>query len=197
MVTLPAKVLGRRAPWEALPDDELVERARGGDAWAQEVLFRRCAPEVARTVERILGRTDDADDVVQETFVIALDELEDLRDPRAFRGWLLQIAVRRTHRRFRRRKLMRALGLDRSAPDRTFAMMAAPGLGPDARAELALIDARIGKLPVSLRTAWVLRRVDGRPLAEVAVACGCSLATAKRWIAKAEDALGVSGGPDE
>ena len=104
---------------------------------------------------------------------------------------MLQIAVRKTHRRFRRRKLLRLLGLDRGASDRALESLATPGLGPDARAELALIEARRDRLPLHLRTAWTLRFVDGRSLGEVALACDCSLATAKRWIAKARDEIGV------
>lgn len=188
-----AKLLRRE---DAVSDEDLVIRAVDGDHWAEDVLFRRFAPEIARTVERLLGSSADADDIVQETFLAALDELSDLRDPRAFRGWVLQIAVRKTHRRFRRRKLMRLLGLDRSVPDRTLELIAAPGLDADQRAELALIDARLSRLPIQLRTAWTLRYVDGRPLGEVALACSCSLATAKRWIAKAQQQIGRNGGSD-
>lgn len=190
----------RAADWDSIPDDELVVRAQSGDPRAEEALFRRCAPAVGRTVERLLGSTSDADDLVQDTFLAAFDELADLRDPRAFRGWILQIAVRKAHRRFRRRKLMRALGLDRSEPPEVLGRLAAPGLDPDARAQLALLDARLAHVPLAQRTAWLLRRVEGRPLAEVAQACGCSLATAKRWITRAEATLGLdadTGGTDE
>lgn len=195
-----AQVLGRASSWGDVSDEELVLRALERDRWAEEVLFRRHAPDIARTVGRLLGNTGDVDDVVQDTFLAALDELHSLRDPRALRSWLLQIAVRKVHRRFRRRRILRVLGLDRGADDRCLEALAAPGLDSDRRAQLVLLDQRLQRLSLRLRTAWMLRYVDGRSLPEVAVACGCSLATAKRLLSHARAELGVdlaSGGADE
>ena len=89
----------------------------------------------------------------------------------------------------RRGRLMRVLGLDRGADDATLATLAAPGTNADQRAELALIDRALGNVSANVRIAWMLRLVEGLELAEVASACGCSLATVKRRIAAAEDAV--------
>ncbi|MCC7381505.1 MAG: RNA polymerase sigma factor [Deltaproteobacteria bacterium] len=194
------RVLGRAAPWGNVADEELVQRALEGDRWAEEVLFRRHAPEVAATAARLLGNRADAEDVVQDTFVAALDELSRLRDPRAVRAWLLRIAIRKVHRRFRRRRILRALGLDRGAGDGLLESLAADEVGAEGKAELALLDRRLAALPLALRTAWMLRHVDGRALGEIAVACDCSLATVKRRIARAQEAIGIQldgGGADE
>ena len=63
------------------------------------------------------------------------------------------------------------------------AALAAPTLRPDDRAELALADRVLRGMPADRRIAWMLRRVEGLALAEVAATCACSLATAKRRIA--------------
>jgi len=81
---------------------------------------------------------------------------------------------------------VRFLGLDRGSDDATLAALAAPALRADDRAELALVDRLLRRMPANLRVAWMLRRVEGLPLAEVASACACSLATAKRRVAAAD-----------
>jgi RNA polymerase sigma-70 factor (ECF subfamily) len=180
-----ARVLPLRKD-EPIGDAELVSRARAGDRWAEEALFRRHFGAVVGTVARLLGDPHEAEDVVQDTFAAALAELGDLREPGAFRGWLLQIAVRKVHRRFRRRKLLRVLGLDAGEPEGGLAELAADGLSPEQRAELVLLDRALGALAASDRVAWTLRYVEGMRLEDVALGCGCSLATAKRRIAAAD-----------
>src|SRR5690348_10028801 len=74
-------------------DGELVRRARRGDRWAEEALYHRHVRSVTRVVMRILARSNEAEDVVQDAFVIALRDVRDLRDVDSFGEWLLSIAV--------------------------------------------------------------------------------------------------------
>jgi len=171
---------------EALSDGELVARALAGDRWGHEVIYRRHVSYLLGMVVRMLGRRDDAEEIVQDTFVTAFDQLATLRDPGALRGWLGQIAVSFVRRRLRKLKLLRLLGLDRGCDDATLEELAAPSLAVEARVELGLIDRELGRMSASLRIAWVLRKVDGLELTEVATMTGCSLATAKRRIAAAD-----------
>src|SRR3974390_1709732 len=86
----------------AEPDDvELVRRARAGDAWGHEAIYRRYVQRVAGVARRLLRDGAEVDDVVQETFLIAFQKIDALAEPGALRGWLTQIAVSRVHRRFR------------------------------------------------------------------------------------------------
>jgi RNA polymerase sigma-70 factor, ECF subfamily len=167
-------------------DAELVERALAGDGWAEEMIYRRHVGTVASAARRLLRDPSEAADVVQETFLIAFEKLPTLGEPAALRGWLARIAVSRVHRRWRWRriKLWGAAAEEESLLD-----VAAPGLSPAERAELALIDERLGELPVKLRVPWVLRHVVGYSLDEVATACACSLASVKRYLERAESEI--------
>lgn len=173
-------------PDEELSDAQLVAAALAGKRWAEELLYRRHVPAVSQTIATLLGRMSDCEDVVQDTFVEALSELGALREPAAFRGWLLRIAVNKCHRRFRKRKLLRALGLDRGTDDVTLERLAAPSLSAEHRAELARIDAALQPLPERERSAWILRHVHGHELTEVAELSGVSLATVKRLLMRAQ-----------
>jgi RNA polymerase sigma-70 factor, ECF subfamily len=171
---------------EALGDEELVRRALTGDRWGREMLYRRHAGSLLAMTVRLLANRGEAEEIVQDTFVTAFEQLGSLREPGAVRAWLGQIAVNLVRRRFRRARLTRFLGLDRGADDATLETLADPGVSSDQRAELALVDRLLRGMKPALRLAWMLRRVEGLELGEVALLCGCSLATAKRRIAEAE-----------
>lgn len=174
-------------PASSFQDDaELVRRAQNGDKWAEEALYRRHVRAVTNAVTRLLGRTGDADDVIQDTFLRALERIDDLRDGVAFRAWIQRIAVTLCHRRFRRRKLLRAFGLDRGDDDATLAAHALEGSRPDLAAELREIDRALEGLSVASRSAWILHRVEGWTLEETADALSVSLATAKRRLSEAD-----------
>ena len=181
MTTLPRRVAAVVALPIGEPDDaELVTRARGGDAWAHEAIYRRHVQRIARVGQRLLRNSAEVDDVVQETFLIAFEQLHELAQPAALRGWLTRIAISRVHRRFRWWRWWA------TAEVALLESQVSEEAGPDQRAELALIDRALGRLSLKLRMAWVLRRVLGDSLDEVAEACACSLATAKRRIAEAD-----------
>jgi RNA polymerase sigma-70 factor (ECF subfamily) len=180
------RVQPARPPRATADDAALVERAKQRDATAEELLYRTHADAVAGLAVRLLGRTTEAEDVVQDAFISALSRLHQLRDGQLFRAWLLRITVHQVHRRFRRRKLLRALGLDRGEADATLAALAQPGLTVEQRAELAALDRVLDRLPSRERVAWVLRHVEGHELTDIARACDASLATIKRWLAKAD-----------
>src|SRR5260370_35614403 len=77
-----------------IEDAELVQQARGGDRWAEEVLYHRHVSYIMGMVVRCLGDQNDAEDVVQDTFAIGLDRLGPLRQPEAGRSELPPIATR-------------------------------------------------------------------------------------------------------
>jgi RNA polymerase sigma-70 factor (ECF subfamily) len=185
-MALPGKHVSLLPAADALGDGELVARSLGGDRWSRDVLYRRHAHYLLAISTRLLSSRSDGEEVVQDAFVVGFGQLGTLRDPTAFRPWLARIAVSLVRRRLRRGRLLRFLGLDRGLDDATLAVLAAPTLRPDDRAELALVDRLLDGMRTDLRIAWMLRRVEGLSLAEVASACGCSIATAKRRVAAAD-----------
>jgi len=170
-------------------DAELVGRCLDGDRWAEEALYRKHVHRVSAVVARMLRHGPDVEDVVQDTFVQALGRLDTLRDPEKLERWLIRLAVNRVKKRFRRRRLRRLLGLERSFDDERLALQARTGASQEARAELALLDRALDHVAPADRICWVLRRVEEYPMAEVVALAGCSLATAKRRIKRADEAI--------
>lgn len=86
------------------PEPAVVVAARGGDQQALDRLVAECLPLVYNIVGRALDGNDDVDDVVQETLLRVVRGLGELRDPTAFRSWLVAIAVRQVRDREQARK---------------------------------------------------------------------------------------------
>jgi len=172
-------------------DETLVVRARGNDASATnafEQLYRRHAGTALNLAVRIQGSTADVEDIVHDAFVRAHGRLGELREPAAFRSWLGSIVVRLVRSRLRRRRLVAMLGLASAEPVDLDAV-ADPGVDPESRVLLAQVYALLQTLPADERIAWTLRYVERHRLESVAELVGCSLATAKRRIARAQGFL--------
>jgi DNA-directed RNA polymerase specialized sigma24 family protein len=189
-MALPQKQPALLPTADVLSDAELVARALQGDRWSRDMLYRRHAHYLLAISARLLSDRSEGEEVVQDTFVVGFEQLGTLREPAALRGWLARIAVSLVRRRLRRARLLRFLGLDRSPDDATLAALAAPELGPDDCAELALVDRVLHRMPANLRIAWMLRRVEGLPLAEVASvsATGPYDFDATEWVRAFKDA---------
>ncbi len=172
-----------------IDDATLVARARDGDRGAEEAVYYRHVHYIAGMVARLLGSREEAEDVVQDTFAIALDELSSLRQPEALRSWLAQIAVSQVRRKMRRSRLLARLGLFPTFDHVDLESLAVVDSSAEARAELAAIGRMLAGVPTDDRLAWMLRHIEGEALDDVARLCRCSLATAKRRIARAAEHL--------
>lgn len=170
-------------------DAALVVEARAGEAWAQEALFRRHAPRLNGLAFRVMGRDDEVDDLVQDTFVAAFEGMARLADPQAFSSWISSILVRQAHKKIRRRRLLARLGLGRARADIDVDAIIGTSCPADKALELRALYGTLASMPPDTRVALVLRRVEGLSLEEVAEAMDLSLSTVKRRIAEADALL--------
>ena len=170
-------------------DAALVIAARAGEDWAREALFRRHANMVVGIAFRLLGRDEDVDDLVQDSFVEALRSLDHLQAPQAFASWLASIVVRTSSKLIRRRRLLTRLGLRRGDAGVDLDAVVSPSAPPDVATELRALYGRIEELPARERVALVLRRVEGLGIDEIAALVEASPATVKRRIAEGEKKL--------
>lgn len=167
-------------------DSELVGSSLGGDRLAQQLLFERHAQSVFLRVARLLGRSAEAEDVVQDAFLEAFRDLGQLQDRSRFGAWLMGVAMHQVHRRFRRRRLLSSLGLDRGTDDYALSSIVDDGADPELRTRLSELDRLLCRMPATWRMAWMLRHVEGCELQEVAQHCRSSLSSVKRHLHQAE-----------
>lgn len=165
-----------------LDDDTLLERVKGGDDDAFSQLYRRHARHIAGVVYRLLGHDDQLEDIVQDTFIIGLRQLEQLREAAALKRWLTTIAVRRVQRHLASRYRNREMSSELRAVVPRVSEAAA-------REEVHALYRALDKLPEKLRVPWILHYVEGETLPDVAELCESSLTSVKRHIAAANERL--------
>jgi RNA polymerase sigma-70 factor (ECF subfamily) len=137
-----------------------------------EELIETHGREIYAYALRLVGDRDDADDVFQETFLAAFRAFERARDEH-LRAWLYRIATNKAaDRRRRERRLVRLDALALAEPERDSVTSA----------DLA---AAIRVLPVHERAAFVLRRVQDLPYADVATALDISQEAARQRVSQA------------
>lgn len=168
-----------------LDDAQLVALARENDTLAFEVLYRRHASFALNLAVRIQGNAGDVEDVVHDAFLRAHHRMRELRDATLFRSWLGAIVVRQVRSRLRHKRLLNAFGIGSVDPVDLDAI-ASTEADPETRAQLAQIYALLQTMPADERIAWTLRNIERHRLEAVAELAGCSLATAKRRIQRAQ-----------
>ncbi len=106
-------VSGAKKP-DMLVDQEVVEKARGGDGAAFNDIVLAYRKRIMGTISRLIGRPEDVEDVAQEVFVRLYYSLDQLRTPEVFEPWLYRLTVNASYdylRRARRRNESRMADL--------------------------------------------------------------------------------------
>ena len=151
------------------PEEELVERSRGGDREAFEELVRRTARLLFARAYLETGNTARAEDLVQETFLLAWRSVRQIKEAGSFRGWLMSILHRVVVDAARRegRKKRSGVRADRDEMDR----VADGGGGPEAEAqrreERERVLAELRSLPEEYRQVLMLRYLAGADYEEI------------------------------
>lgn len=164
-------------------DARLLDDLRCGRSGAREALVDRFAPLVRRMLVRVLGATDELEDVAHEAFMRILTSVTRVRDAGQLPAWITRVTVFTARDHLRRKRRSRWLWFlpDDELPEP--AMVAADADGAEAvRAAYALL----ASLSVDDRVAFALRAFAGLRWEDVAAGCGISLATAKRRVGRAE-----------
>jgi RNA polymerase sigma-70 factor, ECF subfamily len=103
-----------RQQWKAKVDADqtLVEQAKSGDFAAMESLLTKYERQVFAVARRIVGQHQDAEEVVQQTFLSVLEHLNAFREESQFRTWLMRIATNQALGLLRRQSIRSTVSLD-------------------------------------------------------------------------------------
>ncbi len=151
-------------------DAELIRDALAGRRLAGERLIERHRRSVLALAFRVLGNSDDAQDVAQEVLMYAYQRLSDVRDPDRFGGWLRQVTLT-ISADYRRRRGTRRLGEPMTCADEAGAR--------ETFAESLTTREAVSHLSGDLRTTLLLRYVGGWSVNEVAVITNAPINTVR------------------
>ena len=170
---------------ESASDEYLVRRTRAGDSQAFGVLVGRYMRPAYAVGLSVTGRHDDAEDAVQEAFMVALERLDNCSTPDRFAGWLLTI-VRNRARNLVRREVLRVTD---AVPETA----AARGRTPEKAAEHAELQERLrtalARLPEVRREIVLLHDLEGWRHREIAEHLGIPSGTVRSHLHFARKSL--------
>jgi RNA polymerase sigma-70 factor (ECF subfamily) len=170
------------APEQLADDAELVDLIRRSDKDAYRVLYARYARYLAGVIFRLLGADHELDDIVQESFVDAVEGMDGLEEAARLRSWLVTIAVRKVNRVLLARRRRRWL-------EGSLAILLPHSHTPAGDWSADELVRALDQIPPKLRIPWTLSRIEQLELTDVASACSISVATAKRRIGEADQRL--------
>lgn len=163
-------------------DAALVRALRAGRQGATAALVDRHGAHLRRVLFRVLGAHDgECQEALQEVVTRAWEGIDGLEDPRALKAWLTRIAVFTARDLIRRRRRRRWLVFFEDVPEQQ-AVWAGPALEEAARCVYRIFE----RMPTDERIAFALRMLEGLDLHATAEACGMSVATVRRRLARAE-----------
>jgi RNA polymerase sigma-70 factor (ECF subfamily) len=170
----------------------LVALAREGDKIAFGELVRRYEGKIFRLAQHITQNREDAEDVLQETFLKAYEHLDQFQGNSKFYTWVVRIAVNQSLMKLRRRKTDRSVSLDETidtGEDTIVREIAAWGEDPEerfSREELGeILESAVKGLETPYRSVFVLRDIEELSTEETASALGLSIPAVKSRLLRA------------
>ena len=171
-------------------DQMLLEQFLGGDISAYERLVARYEKPVFNFIRRIIGRSQEAEDLAQETFIRVYEQAQTLNERPAFRSWLWSIAANLCRDHLRRQSYRDHLPLDLEVHTVQYpGSLNAPDRNLEEREVGQIIDQAIDALKTDQRIVVVLREYHGLSYQEIAEIVGCSTTTVKSRLHTARQEL--------
>jgi RNA polymerase sigma-70 factor (ECF subfamily) len=177
-------------------DAELVARVQQGDKKAFDLLVLKYQRKIMRLLSRMIRDSSEVEDVAQEAFIKAYRALPQFRGDSAFYTWLYRIAINTA------RNWLASSGRRPSTPNalenedgETFnetdnlSDISTPESMAASREIAETVNAAIEGLPEELRTAIVLREIEGMSYEDIAQSMGCPIGTVRSRIFRAREAV--------
>lgn len=168
----------------------LVRGAQRGDIEDFQKLYAVFSRKILNYLYRMTGSREEAEDLAQDTFVLAFRKLDTLKEPAKFQSWLFRIAQNNVYQRYRGKKpQLESIDREEASELSDLQRLATPQLDPEGSVlsdELErLIEETISELPEKYRTVFVLSAVQRLSYQEISEIVDRSLASVKSDIHRA------------
>ena len=168
-------------------DAEVVAGAFAGERAAYRILMQRYNQRLFRVAWAVTKSRSEAEDVVQESWVLAFQHLDQVSDTARFGAWLTRVVVNESLRRRRLDRRHQELGEDEEA--HPMSDEESPEKLAAERELRPVLERALSSLPEILRTVFVLREVEGMSVADVAATLGIAEGTVKTRAFRAREVL--------
>ncbi len=176
-----------------LSDEEVVARVRAGDTALYEVLMRRYNQRLFRICRAILRDDNEAEEVVQETYVRAYVSFHQFAGKAQFSTWLTKIAIYEASGRLRQRKRVHEFPANPDRELQTMADLKSSDPDPEQQAMrrevVSLLEAAVDTLPDIYRSVFVLREIENMTTGETSECLGLTEEAVKVRLLRARHML--------
>ncbi len=176
-------------------DKALVERVKAGDKQAFDILVRKYQHKVVKLVSRYVNDHSEAYDVTQEAFIKAYRAMPSFRGDSAFYTWLYRIAINTAKNYIVSRNRHPVSNESEIGDGENFEVGARmpdhdspEGLVLTEEIRLTVVRAIEG-LPPDLRTAIILRELEGLSYEQIAQSMDCPVGTVRSRLFRAREAI--------
>jgi len=179
-----------------MDEKELIIRAQSGDFKAFSRLIESRKDKIYRLAMKLTGNRDDAEDIVQDTLMKAIDAIDKFRMESSFGTWLYTIALNniRAHAGDKKREALRPIddylpGSHSESTSKELFDWGDPHQQFERKRLNDMIETALAELPLKYSAPFTLRYIEDMPVKEVARVLDLSLSAAKSRILRARLAL--------
>ena len=171
-------------------DSELIKKAKQGNHGAFNILTSKYYPRVYASIFSFIKSREDSEDLSQQTFIKAWQQLDSFRGDSAFFTWVYRIAINLaknfvTSSGFKKQKINTSIE-DTEIDISSFNDIESTVIHDESLEE---INDYIDTLPESLKTAFVLREVEGKSYEDIAIITQTPIGTVRSRIFRARESI--------
>ncbi len=179
-----------------ISDKEVVERVINGDKELYEILIRRNNQRLYRAIRSYIYIESDVEDVMQEAYIKAFQNLKQFRKEAAFSTWLIRIGINEALKRIKEKRRMTFAQAWKNNTEEKNPIVKIPdtmNLNPENKAiqheTHELLEYAIQKLPEKYRVVFMLKEVEGMSNAEISKSINITESNAKVRLHRAKEML--------
>lgn len=158
------------------PETELFEKVQNRDAQAFDALMRQYSQELHHFILRMVSNTEDAQDIVQDTFVRVWEKSRQFKGNSSVKTWIFRIAINLAYTHLKRRKRRGYLVLDEI---KTLVSDSDPVKATEAEHDSTLLEKSLATLTPRQHAVVIARIHQDLPYKEISKALGCTVNSAK------------------
>ena len=171
-------------------DSELIKKAKQGNHGAFNILTSKYYPRVYASIFSFIKSKEDSEDLSQQTFIKVWQQLDSFRGDSAFFTWVYRIAINLaknfvTSSGFKKQKINTSIE-DTEIDISSFNDIESTVIHDESLEE---INDYIDTLPESLKTAFVLREVEGKSYEDIAMITQTPIGTVRSRIFRARESI--------
>jgi RNA polymerase sigma factor (sigma-70 family) len=178
---------------QSVNDEIVIERVKNGEKRAYELIMRKYNKRLFRIARAYIANEDEIEDIVQESYIKAYEQLERFENRSAFSTWLIRIVINEALARLKRGKRFIPIADDRPDEFRELPMELRNNDTPMEKlmnTELKdILEKAVDRLPVKYRSVFLMREIEDMSVAETSEALEITESNVKVRLNRAKEML--------